>query len=421
MNENNSKYDLLIKGGQVVDPANKINSVMDVAVQDGKIARVSPDIPADTAKKIADAKGRYVTPGLIDIHAHIYPLFPSVNMPASSVDVDTNMLKAGVTTVCDAGTAGWRDFGYFKEHVVDLSKTRVLAYVNIFDGGMLCANYREEESVVERLHPKATAAVALTYPDIVVGIKSAHYYGEISGPCCDAHPAFGSVDRALEAGAICGKPIMVDFQPNGSEQSYRGLLKRLGKGDIHTHVFAQQFPTVDEKGKVYDHMWEARERGVMFDLGHGAGSFWFRNGLPALRDGFPPDTLSTDLHRGSISAAVLSMLHTVGKYHNMGMSFEECIMRSTCEPAKLIKRPDLGTLSVGACADVAVIRKIEGEFNYTDCGKSKLKGTSILMCELTVRAGEVVYDSYGLTMPEWDKAPEEYWQPQYPYFNPVYV
>jgi dihydroorotase len=214
----------------------------------------------------------------------------------------------------------------------------------------------------------------------------------------------------VEAGEICGKPVMVDFWPRPPERPYPDLiLHKLRPGDIHTHVFAQQFPIIDESGHVYDYMAQARERGVIFDLGHGAGSFWFRNAVPALEDGFPPDSISTDLHTGNINGPVVSMLRTMSKYLSMGMPLQDVIKRSTVNPAREIGHPELGTLSVGADADVAVLRQLEGAFGFTDCGRAKLIGHAKLECVMTLRAGEIVYDPSGMSMPEWEQAPDPYW------------
>ena len=203
---------------------------------------------------------------------------------------------------------------------------------------------------------------------------------------------------------------MVDFWPRPPERPYPELiLKMLRPGDIHTHVFARQFPIIDERGRAHDYLFRARERGVVFDLGHGAGSFWFRNGVRALQDGFSPDSISTDLHMGSINGPVVSMQNTMSKFISMGMSLAEVIERSTVLPAQLIHRPELGTLSNGAEADVAVFRHLEGAFSFADCGRAKMLGRHKLECQLTLRAGQVVFDPTGLTMPEWEQAPAPYW------------
>ena len=404
------QYDLILTGGHVIDPANNIDGAMDVAVSGGKIARVAPDIPAESANKTVDVKGAFVIPGIIDIHTHVYPLLPAGEHNLPTIHGDAHMLKAGITTTADAGTTGWRDFLYFKENVIDRSKVRVLAFLNIAACGMV--DMRSEQNVKD-MQPGIAAAVAKEYSDVIVGIKCAHYW---SAPRVfdELHPPWASVDKAVEAGTLCSMPVMVDFQPNLPECPYPDLVtEHMRPGDIHTHVFARQFPIVDDNGKVFDHMWKARERGVYFDLGHGGGSFWFRNAVRAQRDGFPPDTLSTDLHMGNIHGAVLSMLQTMSKYLNMGMPLNEVIMRSTSMPAKLINRPELGTLSVGGCADIAVIRKIDGDYGYIDNGGAKITGTSELNCLMTIRDGDIVYDGYGLSMPLWEDAPEDYWKVPY--------
>ena len=398
-------YDLLLKGGRVLDPANSIDAVMDVAISDAKVARVAADIPAADATLVVDVRGHIVTPGILDIHTHVYPFIPSGDAYVGAVDADAHLFASGVTTTVDAGTTGWRDFPDFKRHI-DKAQVRILAFLNIADQGMV--NTASEQNV-DALQPKIAAAVAEAYPDVIVGIKTAHYWTK--APWDAEHPPWASVERAVEAGELCGKPVMVDFWPRPPERSYPDLiLKKLRPGDIHTHVFAQQFPIVDPTGKVYDYMFEARKRGVIFDLGHGAGSFWFRNAVPALAGGFPPDSISTDLHMGNINGPVVSMLTTMSKYLSMGMPLPEVIYRSTVTPAHEIGHPELGTLSAGAEADVAVFALHEGTFGFSDCGRAKLIGSQKLECMMTVRAGKIVYDPTGLSMPEWPDAPAAYWK-----------
>jgi dihydroorotase len=398
-------FDLLLKGGHVIDPANGIDGARDVAIRDGRIALIAEDI-AGAATTVADVSGHLVTPGLLDIHTHVYPFVPTDAAYVGGMNADAHLLSSGVTTTVDAGTIGWRDFPAFKTHYIDRAQVRILAFLNIAVGGMVDA---ASEQDINAMEPGIVAAIAQTYPDVIVGIKTAHYWTK--APWDAEHPPWASVDRALDAGSMCEMPVMVDFWPRPPERSYPDLiLTKLRPGDIHTHVFAQQFPVIDEKGKVYDHMLRARERGVIFDLGHGAGSFWFRNAVPALQDGFPPDSISTDLHMANINGPVVSMLTTMSKHLSMGMGLQEVIMRSTVAPAREIRRPELGTLSVGAEADVAVLRHLRGTFGYTDCGRAKLIGTEKLECAMTVRAGKVAYDPTGLSMPEWESAPEAYWR-----------
>ena len=399
-------YDLILRNGRVIDPANGLDEFADVAIRGGKIARIEAGIAPGSADKEADVKGGYVIPGIVDIHAHIYPLLPMAPECLGSIDADAHMVKVGVTTAVDAGSVGWRDFLNFKERVIDKAQTRVLAFLNIACKGMI--DMRSEQSPAD-MQPKVAAEVARAYPELIVGIKAAHYWPGPK-PFDAEHPPWASVDRAVEAAELSGTRAMIDFQPNHPDSPYKDLvLKHMRAGDIHTHVFARHFPTVDADGKVYDYMRRARENGVLFDVGHGAGSFWFRNGVRAIRDGFPPDTISTDMHTASVRGPALSMLHVMSKFLNMGMPLYEVIERSTVLPALKIGRDDLGTLSVGACADVAVIRKLEGDFGYVDNGYAKLSGTCMLDCLMTVRGGKPIYDGYGLTMPEWTDAPQAYW------------
>ena len=400
------RFDLLLKGGHVLDPANAIDACMDVGIADGKIAQAAADLPAAAAAEVVDVSGLYVTPGILDIHTHVHPFLPGSGSYVASVDADAHLLAAGVTTTVDAGTVGWKDFLDFKSRCVDKATVRVLAFLNIASGGMV--DMASEQNAGD-LHPGIVAEVIAAFPEILVGVKTAHYWTK--DPWDAAHDPWTSVERAVEAGERCGKPVMVDFWPRPPERSYPDLiLKKLRPGDIHTHVFARQFPIVDTNGKVYDYMFKARERGVIFDLGHGAGSFWFRNAVPALRDGFPPDSISTDLHMGNINGPVVSMIQTMSKCHCMGMPLQEVIYRSTVTPAREIGHPELGTLSTGAEADVAILRRLEGRHDYADCGRAKFVGDSKLECALTIRAGKIVYDPTGLSMPEWENAPAPYWE-----------
>jgi dihydroorotase len=406
MNADSLHFDLLLKGGRVIDPANGRDGLFDVAIADRKIAAVATNIPPDTAAQVVDVTGLIVTPGIIDMHTHVYTYPPTPTSYVESMYADAHLFASGVTTTVDAGTAGWRNFSDFKAQCIDRSQVRILAYLNIAGDGMVD---KQCEQDIGDMHPRIAAAVAEAYGSLIVGIKTAHYWTRL--PWDAAHPPWVSVERAVEAGEMCQMPVMVDFWPRPPERPYPDLiLKKLRPGDIHTHVFAQQFPIVDDQGHVYDHIWQARKRGVIFDLGHGAGSFWFRNAVPALRDRFVPDSISTDFHMGNVNGPVLSMLTTMSKCLCMGMPIPDVIYRSTVTPAREIGRPELGTLSAGAEADVAVLKHLAGDFGYVDCGRAKMIGHEKLECSLTLRAGQVVYDPEGLSVPEWEHAPAAYWR-----------
>ena len=397
--------ELLLKNGYVIDPANGRDGKMDIAISNGKIATVQPELDGVEADKVIDLTGYLVTPGLLDIHTHVHQ-FRSNEAYVGGMHADAHLFASGVTTTVDAGTTGWKDFSDFLDNIIHKSKVRILAFINIAAGGMVAASSEQD---IKAMQPTVVASLVNAYPDVCVGIKTAHYWTR--DPWDTEHPPWASVDNALEAGEMCGKPIMVDFWPRPPERSYQELiLEKLRPGDMHTHVFAQQFPIVDEQNKVYDHMFKARDRGVIFDLGHGAGSFWFRNAVPAINGGFSPDSISTDLHMGNINGPVVNMITTMSKLLSIGMPLKEVIQRSTIAPALEIGHPELGTLHDGAIADVAVIKHLHGSFGYTDCGRAKMVGKQKLECVMTLKSGEIVYDPTGLSMPEWQNAPESYWK-----------
>lgn len=399
------KNKILLKGGFVLDPSQKICEEADVCIADGKIVEITPNVKITEDMKVVSVTGCYVVPGLIDCHCHVHPSFPTEHDGLATVNAEAHMFQSGVTTAVDAGTCGTRDFITFKEQVIDKSKVRILAYINIASGGMV---HMETEQNIKEFHPELTAAMATTFSDCVVGIKTAHYW--VGCPFDKGHPAWASVDACIEAGNLCKKPVMIDFQPNLPERTYEELvLKRMRPGDIHTHMYAQQFPILDENGRIRPYIFEARERGVIFDLGHGAGSFWFRNAIPSLEQGYYPDTISTDLYLDNVAGPVINLLHVMSKYVSMGMPFEEVIYRTTKRPAEIIGHEELGDLKIGSCADVTVLRMHEGKFSYADSGRARMNGNKRLECIMTIREGKIVYDPMALSMPEWKDAPESYW------------
>jgi dihydroorotase len=401
------RYDLLLKGGHVIDPANQIDDVRDVAVFQGKIAAVEKDIPADQAGKVVDVSKLLVTPGLIDIHYHVghggAPLdwfTPEARAHALPLGIPADMaLQSGVTTIVDAGTAGAETFLQEKEEVIDRARVRVLAFLNIVGNGMGGAL----EQSLDEMDPKVCAATITKYKDIIVGVKTAHYWTK--EPWDAEHVPWAAVDRAIECATLANVPVMYDFWPR-PERTYEDLLKKMRPGDIHTHVFAQQFPIILADGKINPALAEARARGVIFDVGHGAGSFWFRNAVPAQKQGFVPDSMSTDLHIGDFN--VVSMTIVMSKFLAMGVPLDDIIRRSTVNPAAEIHRPELGTLTVGKDADIAVLELAKGHFSYIDCGVARFDGNANLTARMTIRAGRIAYDPSGLSMVEWEKARPQY-------------
>ena len=384
--------DILLKGGHVIDPKNKIDSKMDVAIADGKILKVAPNISAKNAKKLIDATGFYVAPGLIDIHTHVFVGSNSGFADGfSSVSPDDITLKAGITTVVDAGTSGWRNFPVFKKNVIDRSKTRVLAFLNIAGSGM--TGYPSEEDVND-MDARMTALVIKQFPDIIVGVKIGHYRGSEWSP----------FDRALEAGRIANVPLFVECHL--PLLPLEGILDRMRPGDIYTHSFctaSDRMCLLDEQGKIRPYVLEAKKKGVRFDVGHGGGMFHFAIAVPAMEQGLLPDSFGSDLHRFSMNSGMKNMLDIMSKYLNMGMAIEDIVFRATWNSATSIKREDLGQLSEGAVADIAVLSIKKGSFGFIDTGGNKMAGDRRLEAELTIREGKVVWDQNGIAAKEWTK------------------
>ncbi|GJM29655.1 MAG: amidohydrolase [Cyclobacteriaceae bacterium] len=388
-------YDLLIKHGHLIDPKNGIDGVMDVAVKDGKIARVAANINAQ-AGVVVDAGGKYVTPGILDIHTHNFHGNTGSYLANgfSSVQPDGFTFKAGVTTVVDVGSSGWRNFEQFKSQTIDKSKTRVLAFLNIVGTGMKGGSWEQD---LNDMDGRLTAATAKRFPGVVVGVKVAHYFG----------PEWDPVERGVEAGTLADIPVMIDFGGVEPELSLEELfMEKLRPGDIFTHTFGHvdgRIPIVNDDGKLEPFVKPAQQRGIIFDVGHGGGSFRFDQAVPAMEQGFRPNTISTDLHTGSMNGGMKDMLNVMSKFLNMGMNIQQVIEASTWKPAQVIKRQDLGHLTEGAVADIAIFSLREGNFGFIDVQRKKMEGTQKLECELTVRDGSVVYDLNGLASPVWNK------------------
>jgi dihydroorotase len=377
------EFDLLLRGGRVVDPRNGRDGVMDVAIRQGRIAAVEPGIEAKRARQVVEVKGLLVTPGLIDLHVHVF--FTAGNPGAwagdSSVQPDAFSFRTGVTTMVDAGSAGWRNFELFRTTVIDRAKTRVLAMVNIAGFGMISDATEQGD-----FDPDAVAKLAAKHKDVIVGVKSAHYQ----------KPDWDSVDDAVLAGTKANIPVMVDFGYFLRERPYYELVgKHLRPGDISTHMFRAPVPFVDREGKLYPYLVEARKRGVKFDVGHGGGSFVLRNASGSIRNGFYPDTISSDLHTGSMNGSFMDLPALMSKLMALGLPLGEAVRATTSAPAEIIKRPELGHLGVGAIADVALLRVMEGEFGYWDNNKGRVTGKERLFCEMTLKGGEVMWDWNG--------------------------
>jgi dihydroorotase len=384
-------YDLVLRGGRLVDPRNRIDGVMDVAVADGAIAAVAEGIDPSQAKIAVDARGLMVVPGLVDLHAHVFfGTEPNADYSSgyNALPADGFTFRSCVTTVVDTGGSGWRNFPQFKDQVIDRAETRVLAMLNIVGSGMKGGPVEQNLSDMD---PNLTALRAAEFPRIVVGVKVAHYRGAEWDP----------VDRAVKAGELAGIPVMVDFGGHDPPLSLEALLlTHLRPGDILTHTYADvdgRIPIVDQAGILGPYVRKARERGIVFDVGHGAGSFVFRQARAAMEQGFAPDTISTDLHRASMNGGMKDMLNVISKLLSLEMPLEDAVRAATSSAARAIRRDDIGHLAIGAGADIAVLSVREGKFGFVDVAGERVEGTRKLECELTIRAGKVVWDLNGIS------------------------
>jgi dihydroorotase len=367
---------------------------MDVAVNNGKIVRVAKNIDASKSIQVVDARGLYVTPGLIDPHVHVfYGTDPerAYGNGTMAIIPDGFTFRTGVTTVVDAGSSGWRTFSTFKKQVIDISQTRVLAFLNIVGEGMRGGVYEQN---THDMDGKLTGMTVKFYHDYIVGIKVAHFVGNDWTP----------VDEAVKAGIIANTPVMIDFGGSIPPLSIEELfVKHLRPGDIFTHCFGQlrdREAIVDTNTRnIKPFVWEARKKGIAFDVGYGSISFAFSQAIPAFKNGFFPNSISTDIHTTSMNAAMKDMLNVMSKLMAIGMSLDSVIAASTWNPAQEIKHEELGHLSEGAIADIAIFGMRTGKFGFFDYTGYKVEGNQKLECEMTIKGGKIVYDLNGIAKP----------------------
>ncbi len=390
--------DLLLRGGHLIDPRNGLSAVRDVAVHDGRVAAVAEAIDPGRAFKVVECGGLYVTPGLIDLHVHV---FAGTNEPGSyagdnSLYPDGHTFRSGVTTVLDAGCAGWRNFETFRETVISRSRTRVLALANIVGHGMRGGDIEQD---LEDMQADPTAALAREHADVIVGVKTAHY----------AAPDWYPVEESVRAGDAVGIPVMVDFGTDHPERPLETLLgEKLRPGDIYTHCFSGNRRELLADGTPNPGLLAGRDRGVVFDVGHGGGSFKWSVAAACLAAGFPADSISTDLHIGSMNAGMQDQATTMSKFLALGESLDDVIRQSTWNPARQMGREELGHLSVGAIADIAVLKKESGAFGFVDSFGARQDGTEKLVAEMTFKDGRLAWDLNGRTRQDWRELPADY-------------
>jgi dihydroorotase len=380
--------DILVRGGEVVDPSQRLRGTRDVAVRNGRIAALAERLEGCSARHELDARGLYVVPGLIDLHVHVY----RDHMPLG-LDPDPLCPAGGVTTMLDAGSAGPDNFGGFRTDVIDRAKTRILALVNLCRIGLVAASlgelldrrYADVERVVQTL---------ARHPDVAVGVKiraGKHIIGE-------GETGWANFRDAVRAARESGTWLMVHI--GECPMALPEMMPHLQPGDCITHCFKGGSTRVlDDDDRVFPEVREAAERGVLFDVGHGYGSFRWQVAEAALEQGFLPGTLSTDLHSMNLHGPVYDMPTTMSKFLLLGLSLDQVVEMSTTRPAAALGRAgELGTLRAGSIADIALLEKRDGRFRFTDSYRQDRVGTELLVAAATIRGGELVPGGGGLRM-----------------------
>ena len=373
-------FDLLLKGARVVDPAQGLDAVRDVAFSDGKIARVAEDIPASEAGIVRELGGYVVLPGLIDFHTHVYWGGTSLGVNAEEMAA-----RSGTTTFVDAGSAGAGNMAGFVKHVMERSAPRILAFINVSFPGIFAFS-REvmvgENSDLRLLSARECVRVAREFKDVIVGVKAR--VGFNAGGASGAAP----LDIAIEIADELGLPVMahIDFPPPSRDE----VLARLRPGDILTHCF-RPFPNapIDGRKQVRDSIRAAHQRGVLFDIGHGYGGFAFEPGRISMDQGVMPDILSSDVHILSKDGPAYDVLQVMNKFWAMGMPFAEVVRAVTETPARSLRRPELGTLAEGTPGDATIVRIEDGHFEHLDVLKETVTGSQRMVCAGIVIGGKI--------------------------------
>jgi dihydroorotase len=374
-------YDVLIQGGTVIDPAQGLHDRRDVAFRDGKVAEIAADIPADQAAQVINARDQLVTPGLIDAHVHIYE-----GVSHYGINPDATCLAHGVTTVVDAGSAGADTFPGFRKYVIEASDTRIFAHLNISSMGMLSAEVGELDDIKWANVPKALAMIEQNR-DLILGVKVRLTRFLNVGKDAGLKPLF----LAREAADAAGLPIMIHPQESWAD-SLDQVLAVMRKGDMMTHMYhGREHGILDSERKIRPSVRAARDRGVLFDVGHGQGSFQWDVCEEAMAQEFWPTTISTDLHKYNVGGPVFDMATTLGKFLHLGMSLDDAIERVTTVPAGVVGMAGkIGTLAPGAEGDAAVFQMEEGRFDLIDSIGNVRTGALRLVPEAVVKGGRVI-------------------------------
>lgn len=376
-------HEIIIKGGTVIDPAQGLHGRRDVAIAGGRITAVEESIPDGDALDVIEAGGLLVLPGLVDLHVHVW-----WGVAHLAIEADPHSLARGATTIVDAGSAGANTFAGFRRYVVDRVEARTLAFLHISGMGQLDRDIGELEDIRWARVDQAVEA-ARAHSDVIVGIKVRLTEGIVG------RNDLVALDRAIEAADYIGKPVMIHI--GGTHHPLEEILGRLRDGDVVTHSFTANPPgIITDAGRVLPAAIEARERGVIFDVGHGAGSFGFRVAEQALEHGFTPGTISSDVHRYNVRGPVYDLATTLSKFLYLGLSLDEVVALGASRPAAAIGRAgEVGTLRVGAEADIAVMRLEEGRFTLRDAKGDEREAARLLVPVVTLRRGRRHEARYG--------------------------
>jgi len=372
------RYDLVLKGGRLIDPAQGLDQVADLAFSDGRVAAIEASIPASEGADVRDVSGRIVTPGFIDLHTHVYWGGTSLGVDAADF-----ARQSGVTTVVDAGSAGPGNFRGFLKHVIEPSEPRIFAYLHISFAGIYAFSKRimvGESGDMRLMSPADAVEIANAHRDVIIGIKVR--VGRNASGSSGAAP----LDIALQVAEELGLPLMahIDEPP----PSYEDVLLRLRPGDVLTHCF-RPFPNspVSGQGAVKTAVLEARQRGVLFDVGHGKGSFSFKVARAMLDAGFMPDTISSDVHILNLEGPVFDQATTLSKFLSLGASLTDVVRATTANAAAAIRRPELGTLRPGSAGDATIFTVKDGSFTYVDSTDERMTGNKKILIDGIVLKG----------------------------------
>jgi dihydroorotase len=371
-------FDLILKGGRIIDPSQNLDRTADIGFAAGKVARIGADLAADPGTDVRDVSGHIVSPGLIDLHTHVYWGGTSLG-----IDAEEFCRASGVTTCIDTGSAGPGNFAGFRKHVIDVSAVRILAYLHVSFAGIYAFSKTVmvgESEELRLMAPAEAVQVAEENRDVIIGIKVR--VGRNASGTSGSAP----LDIALQAANEAGLPLMchIDFPP----PSYEDVLERLRPGDVLTHAF-RPFPNapVNPQGKVKEAVVRARQRGVLFDIGHGKGSFAFKTARGMLANGFYPDTISSDVHALCINGPAFDQVTTLSKFLCLGMPLNDVIAATTVNAAMALKRPELGSLKPGSVGDATILSVQQGTFDYVDVVGEHMAGDKRIVSEGVVIAG----------------------------------